>query len=117
MLKIWRSLEEMKFAEPGRPKLGRHRSPVSRHSIQSYILTYYRLRKRERLIALGSHQGALNVGISGIAPRDAVGLEGVAQVLVTALDSRSKDPRFEPRQEGEQEKTTVTGFFESKMWC
>ena len=27
--------------------------------MQSYILTYYRLRKRELLIALGSHQGAI----------------------------------------------------------
>ena len=44
------------YIEPGRQKLGRYRSPVSRHSIQSYILTYYRLRKREPLIALGSHQ-------------------------------------------------------------
>ena len=32
------------------------RSPVSRRSVQSYILTIYRLRKREPLIALGSHQ-------------------------------------------------------------
>ena len=32
-----------------------YRSSVSRHSIQSYILTYHRLRKREPLIALGSH--------------------------------------------------------------
>ena len=31
-------------------------SPLSRHSMQSYILTYHRLRKREPLIALGSHQ-------------------------------------------------------------
>ena len=36
-----------------RQKLGRSRSPVSIHS---YILTYYRLRKREPLIDLGSHQ-------------------------------------------------------------
>ena len=33
------------------------KSHVSRHSMQSCIRTYYRLRKREALIALGSHQG------------------------------------------------------------
>ena len=33
------------------------KSPVRRRSIQSYIPTYSRLRKREPLIALGSHQG------------------------------------------------------------
>ena len=27
--------------------------------MQSYIMTYYRLRNREPLIALGSHQGAV----------------------------------------------------------
>ena len=32
------------------------KSPISRHSMQSCILIYYRLRKREPLIALGSHQ-------------------------------------------------------------
>ena len=47
-LKIWRNLEKMKLNEPGRQKLGRYRRLVSRHSIPSYILTYYRLRKRER---------------------------------------------------------------------
>ena len=46
----------MKLNEPGGQKLGRYRSPVSRHSIQRYILIYYRLRKREPLIALSSHQ-------------------------------------------------------------
>ena len=52
-------LEEMKWNEPGRQKLGRHRSPVRRHNFQSSILTCYMLRKREPLIALGSHQGSL----------------------------------------------------------
>ena len=33
------------------------RSPISRHSMNSYTLTYYRLRKKEPLIALGFHQG------------------------------------------------------------
>ena len=47
----------MKLNELGRKKLGRHRSPVSRHSMLSYILTYYRPRKREALIALVWHQG------------------------------------------------------------
>ena len=56
-LKTWRHLDKMKFNEPGRHKLGRYRNPVSRHSIQSYILTYCRLRKRDTLIALGSHEG------------------------------------------------------------
>ena len=46
----------MKLNEPGRQELGRYRSPVSRHSMQSYTLTYQRLRQREPLIALGSHQ-------------------------------------------------------------
>ena len=40
--------------EPGRQKLSRNRSPVSRHSMQSYILTDYRLRKRDPLIVLDS---------------------------------------------------------------
>ena len=51
LLKIWRNLENMKLNELGRQKLGRYRSPVSIHDIQSYILTYYRLRKWEPLIA------------------------------------------------------------------
>ena len=37
-LKIWR---KRSLNEPGKQKLGRYyRSPVSRHSMQSYILTY-----------------------------------------------------------------------------
>ena len=61
-MKIWTRtdiLEKMKLNEPGRQKLGRYIlyiSPVSRHSIQSYILTYYMLGKRE---PLGSHHGGL----------------------------------------------------------
>ena len=40
-LKIWRNLEKMKLNEPGRQKLGRHRSSESNHhSSQRYILTY-----------------------------------------------------------------------------
>ena len=31
------------------------RSPVSKQSMHIYILTYYRLRNKRRLIALGSH--------------------------------------------------------------
>ena len=50
-LKIWRTLEKMKLNEPERQILGRYRSPVSRHSIRSYILTYCRLKKWEPLIA------------------------------------------------------------------
>ena len=59
-LKILRNLEKMKLNEPGRQNLGtcRYGIPVVRHSIQSYILTYYRLRKREPLIALDSQQKA-----------------------------------------------------------
>ena len=50
----------MKLNEPGSQDLDRYRSPVSRHSIQSYIPTYYRgLEKREPLIALVPHQGGL----------------------------------------------------------
>ena len=52
-------LEKMKLNEPERQTLSRYRSHVSRHSIQSHILTYYRLRKREPLIALGSQLGCL----------------------------------------------------------
>ena len=38
------------------------RSPVSRCSMQSYVLTYYRLRKKGTFTsrAPGSHQGVLN---------------------------------------------------------
>ena len=50
-------VDKLKLNEPGRQKLGRHSSPVCRHSIQSYILTYYRLRKREPFIDLGFHEG------------------------------------------------------------
>ena len=35
-------LKKKKLNEPGSQELGRYRSPVSRHSIQSYIPTYYR---------------------------------------------------------------------------
>ena len=44
----------MKLNEPGRQKQGRYRIPARRHNFQSYILTNYRLRKREPLIALRS---------------------------------------------------------------
>ena len=54
-----RTLEKMKLNEPGRQKLDRYRSSVSRHSIHSYILTQYRIRTRNTLIALSSHQGDL----------------------------------------------------------
>ena len=43
-------LEKMKLNDPGRQKL-------AGHSMHSYTLTHYRLRKREPLISLGSHQG------------------------------------------------------------
>ena len=42
-LQIWRTLQKMKLNELGRQKLGRYISPVSRHSVQSYILTYFDL--------------------------------------------------------------------------
>ena len=66
-LRIWRKFGNLKkkFNEPGRQKVGRCRSPVRRHSMQSYIRTYYRLRKREPLIALGSHQ--VGGGDGGVA--------------------------------------------------
>ena len=38
------------MSREGRNEVGR--SPVSRHSVQSYILTYYRLGKKEPLISL-----------------------------------------------------------------
>ena len=46
-------LEKMKLNETGRQKFGRYISPVSRRSIQSYILTDYKLRKRKPLTAQG----------------------------------------------------------------
>ena len=52
----------MRLNELGKQKLGRYRNPKSRHSMQSYILTYYRLRMREPLIGLGYHMG---VGVGG----------------------------------------------------
>ena len=53
-LEICRNLEKMKLSELRRQKLGRYiRSPVRS------ILTNYRLKKREPLIALGSHHGGL----------------------------------------------------------
>ena len=72
LLKIWRNLEKIKLNEPGRQKLGRHRSPVSRHGIHSYIMTYYRLRTRELLIALGSHQRGPLISASAV-PHHGVG--------------------------------------------
>ena len=50
------ALEKMKQNEPG----GRNekaRCPVSRQSVQSYVLTFSRLKKRERLIAPVFPQG------------------------------------------------------------
>ena len=56
----------------GRQKPGRYIyiyiNLVSRHSIQSNIMTHYRLRKREPLIALGSYQGGFNICIHGTPP-------------------------------------------------
>ena len=49
-----RNLGEMKWNESGRQKLA-VRSTVGRRSMQSYILTYYRLQKEEPLLALGSY--------------------------------------------------------------
>ena len=52
----WRNFGKMKWNESGRQKLGR--SPVSRHSMKSYIRTYFRRNfEREPLIAIGSHHG------------------------------------------------------------
>ena len=57
-------MEKMKSNETERQKLYVGRSPESRHSMQSYILTYFRFRKREPLIALGSHQ-VVGGGVGG----------------------------------------------------
>ena len=58
--------------QEGRNKVGR--SPVSRHNMQSYIPTCYRLRKREPLIAMSSHQmgegGGLNFCIRSTTPQE-----------------------------------------------
>ena len=48
---------EVERAGPGRQRLGKYRSPVSRHSIRSCALIYCWLGKWEFLIALGSNQG------------------------------------------------------------
>ena len=52
----------MKLNKPGRQKLSSprwYRSPDSIRSMQSYILTYSRLKKeKEPLVAPGPHQGA-----------------------------------------------------------
>ena len=54
----WRKLEKMRLNHrEGIKWVGIElRSPLSRHSIQSYILTHYGRRKREIVIALGSDQ-------------------------------------------------------------
>ena len=57
--------KNLKLNESGKVETWWVGSPVSRHSIQSYTITCYRLRKRELLIALGSHQGSLNFCICG----------------------------------------------------
>ena len=63
-MKIWRNLEKTKLNESGRQKLGRCRRHASRHSIQSYIVTYYMYMYREPLIALGFHQGGALISAS-----------------------------------------------------
>ena len=76
--KIWRNFEKIKLNEPGRQKQGRYktrtsRSLVSRHSIQSYILTYYRLRQRESLKfdSTGLPPGGLLISASMVPYRGA----------------------------------------------
>ena len=68
-VKDWRHLATTKLNGPGRQTFGRCGSPVSRHSMQSYVLTYYRLRQREPLIAPGSYQVGRHFCIRGIPPR------------------------------------------------
>ena len=48
----------MEIREPGKQKLG---GPVSKSSMLSYILTYFGLKTREPLIALGSHMGRVSI--------------------------------------------------------
>ena len=55
----------MKWNEPGRQTCGRYTTPVSRHSMQSYSLTYYRLRKREPWGALNSASAVPHLGGGG----------------------------------------------------
>ena len=68
-------------------------------SIQSYILSYYRLRKRESLIALGSHQGGCISFLHPRYPQRGVGTdlktlawlaEVVANCLVASYDTLSE---------------------------
>ena len=55
------------------------KSPVIRHSMQSYIPTYFRFRKRKPLITLGSHQeGALNFCIRSTPPWGGADLDTLA---------------------------------------
>ena len=64
------NLGKMKLNELGRQKLDR--SPVSRHSMQSYIWTCYRLRRRKGFkstfvwTALDCHQGAPFISASAV---------------------------------------------------
>ena len=53
------------MSRESRNYVGRKKTLVSRHSMQSYILTYYGLRKREPLITLRSHKGE-KVGWGGV---------------------------------------------------
>ena len=43
-------------------------SPVSRHSMQSYTLTYCSFKKWGTLIVLGSHQGGPSISASAVYP-------------------------------------------------
>ena len=55
------------MSREGRNQVGR--SPDSRHSMHSYILTYYRLGLRKLLIPLGSHRGPFVSAPRGSPPR------------------------------------------------
>ena len=63
------------MSQEGRSQVDLYKNPVSRHSIQSYILTNYRLGKSEPLIALGSHQEEPLISVSVVSHRVAEGTD------------------------------------------
>ena len=82
-MEMWRDLEKMKLNEPGRQTLGSYRSPVSRPSIQSYILAYYRLWKRDIWSPWTPTRKAFNFCIRGTPPRERIGEKGIWHEIKT----------------------------------
>ena len=53
-LKIWKHLDKIKLNEPGRQKLGRYRSSVSRHSTQSCIAFEFSFHTKQQTLTFVS---------------------------------------------------------------